>query len=119
MASRKQFPRGDAVTHILNDWIEQNDEYSLIEMAERIGVTKSANCFMSQVRSGRSKMPISKVTSLAKLLDQDPRPMVVAILDQYYPELRDALIKSKLIDEGVEELINLRDLAPSNQKEVI
>jgi|AntRauMFilla1563_2_1112583.scaffolds.fasta_scaffold37761_2 transcriptional regulator with XRE-family HTH domain len=108
MATRKEIVRGNPVTDILDDWIRNNGEFSQIEMAERIGVTKSANCFISQVRSGRSKMPITKVVPLAKLLGEDPAPMVAAALDLYYPELRDALIECNILKQT--ESGSLKDL---------
>lgn len=99
MSDKTQTRRKSIVVEILNEWLSQNDVYSMTEMAERIGVTKSANCFMSQVRSGRSKMPIGRVLPLARLLQQDPKPLVAAIIDENYPDLKAAMIESGLIKD--------------------
>jgi hypothetical protein len=99
LSAKTQSRRKSMVVEILNEWLSQNDVYSMTEMAERIGVTKSANCFMSQVRSGRSKMPIRRVLPLASLLQQDPKPLVAAIIDEYYPDLKAAMIESGLIKD--------------------
>jgi transcriptional regulator with XRE-family HTH domain len=119
MATRKQIARGNPVTDILDDWIRNNGEFSQIEMAERIGITKSANCFFSQVRSGRSKMPITKVVPLAKLLGEDPTPMVTAVLDLYYPELRNALIECGILKQSESgSLKDIRDVVNEKKQAV-
>lgn len=111
MATRKQFANGNIVTAVLDDWLDRNPGFNLVEIAERIGVEKSKHCFMSQVRSGRSKLPISKILPLATLLEEDPRPLVLAALDEYYPELKDALIRTELLNVSAEtSLKDLREL---------
>jgi hypothetical protein len=111
MASRKQYAQNDMVVTVLNEWLEDNSEYNLIEIAERIGVKKSANCFMSQIRSGRSKLPISKLVPLAKLMGKDPKPMVVAVLEEYYPDLKAALVEADMFDDSFNAgVTNLREI---------
>lgn len=118
MANRKQFAQGDIVVDVLNEWLDRGPDLNLTEIAERIGVDKSKNCFMSQIRAGRSKLPVSKIIPLAQVLEQDPAPMVVAVLESYYPELKDALIRSKMLNEPAGDIADLRDLT-SQQKTAI
>lgn len=119
MANRKQFAQGDIVVDVLNNWLEDRPDLNLTEIAERIGVDKSKNCFMSQIRAGRSKLPVSKIIPLAQVLEQDPKPMVVAVLESYYPELKDALIRSHMIAADADDSIaDLRDLAPRQQNAI-
>lgn len=111
MASRKVFAHGSVVVDVINDWLDKRPDFGLIEIAERVGVVKSAGCFMSQIRSGRSKLPISKVIPLAQVLEQDPKPLVAAVLEEYYPDLKEALIKADMLnDQGDHALVDLREI---------
>lgn len=119
MATRKQFAQGNIVVEVLNDWLESSPDMNLVEVAERIGVDKSKNCFMSQIRSGRSKLPVSKIIPLANVLQQDPKPMVAAVLEEYYPDLKDALIRSDMLKDCTESGISdLREIT-KRQKESV
>lgn len=97
MAKRKQYAVNNEVVSVINDWLEEKPDFGLTSIAEQIGITKSASCFMTQIRSGRSKFPITKVVRFAEVMGQDPQPLMKAILNEYYPELRDALIESNLL----------------------
>lgn len=110
MASRKKFNHGNVVTAVLDDWLDRNSQFNLVEIAERIGVDKSKNCFMSQIRSGRSKLPVSKIIPMATLLNEDPKPMVLAVLEEYYPELKDAMERSGILSDDTDSLKDLREL---------
>lgn len=111
MAERKQFTTGNVVTEVLNDWLDRHPDLNLVEIAERIGVEKSKHCFMSQVRSGRSKLPVSKIMPLAKLMEEDPKPLVVAVLDTYYPDLKQAMAEANMLNASdTDDLVNLRKM---------
>lgn len=119
MANRKQFIEGNIVVSVLNDWLDKAPDLNLVAIAERIGIDKSKNCFMSQIRSGRSKLPVSKIIPLAKVLEQDPRPMVVAVLEEYYPDLKEALIRSNMLNETAEESItDVRKIVADRKKAI-
>lgn len=117
MANRKTFTHGSKVVEVLNEWLDSKPDLSFIEVAERIGVTKSANCFISQIRAGRVRLPIAKVIPLAKVLEQDPRVMLEVMLDEYYPELRDTLLEGGLlVTDQADQPVDLRSMKKAEKK---
>lgn len=107
MANRKEVTNGTLVTQVLNTWLHNTkSDLNLVEMAERIGIDKSKYCFMSQLRHGRMKVPIGRINLLAETLQQDPRHLLVAALQVYYPEVKDALEKSGLLNDDYYQVVS-------------
>ena len=61
-------------------------------IAEEIGVTKSN--FITMLKQGRTKVPLDKVVPLAKACNADPAKFMLLVLEEYRPEIIEALGES-------------------------
>lgn len=76
-------------------------------VAELVGY-KKANV-LSMFKSGETPVPISKIPQFAKVLNIDPKKFMRVALNEYQPELLEAIeeVYGVMLSEGEERLVNL------------
>jgi transcriptional regulator with XRE-family HTH domain len=80
------------------------------EIATALGYTPDRANMISMIRTGRSKLPINKVASMAKALHIDPAHLLRFVLREYSPDTLVALeeaIGTGLLTEGEQEVVSL------------
>lgn len=79
----------DSPTAILfSEIIDRHPEYPQRQLALDSGFTRSsAGCILTQIRTGRTILPLRHIKSICGNLNEDPRPLFMTAIKEYYPEI--------------------------------
>ena len=116
-ASPDEHPGGSRVAAFLDAHMALSEK-TLREIAEEIGYTRPN--VLSNMRSGVTKLPITKVMPMAKALGVDPMRLLKITLEEYTPESLEAIeqIAGYVVTENEREMLKvIRDAtADTNPK---
>lgn len=91
MRKREIFESGSPTVQYINKLLARHSEYSQDEIAQNSGFTSSRGNILTQIKSGRSKMPMSKIVPMCTFLGEDPREFFFTAMKEYFPEIFAAL----------------------------
>lgn len=101
--------------------LDRHPEFTQHEIKLAMGMAPNSN-MLSQIRKGRSKMPLNRIVEFCKLLNEDPVPLVKCALEEYHGEALKAfqLISGTVVDEDEREFLSLyREVKEEATKEAI
>lgn len=85
-------PTAILINQVVAKFIEDNPSQTLQSMAGQMGFNKaSQQNMLTQVRAGRSRMPLARIPSFCQVANADAVAMMSTALCEYEPELTLAL----------------------------
>lgn len=87
MRARVNFPSDSKVANYVNDMLKRHPERSLNALAADLGIVRSRSTFLTQVRAGRTKLPMHMIIPLCNQLNEDPEPLFRIAMKEYYPDI--------------------------------
>lgn len=84
--------------------LERHPEHLQSDIAHAAGFTGAAqNVIMTQIKAGRTRLPLSAVGPMCKFLKEDPRPLLSIMAREYFGDLFNVYIDQGMIPLSIYE----------------
>lgn len=104
--------------NLLAEYLDSSNNFSQLEVAQFTGMGDTGN-IITQIRKGRTKLPIKYIVPICKLLHRDPTELLETAIKEYHPDILSAIsnIKGEVIDQDEQQLIELYRASKEKVKE--